>query len=149
MSILTLVAVHLPLDNGTFLSHNTLAVKRIWEALLDAYNTILEPQGLLKSKLAKMNFFWTISSIFPFSFGYPAANTASSTAATSTHLQNQNYQACVRRSSGMCYICWAAWHTSTIAAAMISSFGLSNPAADADNSATGTECVTDYVIVRP
>ena len=32
---------------------------------------------------------------------------------------------------------------------MISSFGLSNPAADADNSATGTECVTDYVIVRP
>merc|ERR1712141_467738 len=80
-------------------------------------------------------------------FGYPSANTASSTAATSTHLQNQNYQACVRRSSGMCYICWAAWHTSTIAAAMISSFGLSNPAADADNSATGTECVTDYVII--
>ena len=57
MSILTLVAVHLPLDNGTFLSLNTLAVKRIWEVLLDAYNTILEPQGLLKSKLAKMNFF--------------------------------------------------------------------------------------------
>ena len=32
---------------------------------------------------------------FHFSFGYPSANTATSTAATSTHLQNQNYQACV------------------------------------------------------
>ena len=71
MSILTLVAVHLPLDNGTFLSHNTLAVKRIWEALLDAYNTILEPQGLLKSKLTKMNFFWTILSLFPIQFWLP------------------------------------------------------------------------------
>ena len=64
MSILTLVAVHLPLDNGIFLSHNTLAVKRIWEVLLDVYNTILEPQGLSKSKLAKMNFFGPITSHF-------------------------------------------------------------------------------------
>ena len=71
VSILTLVAVHLPLDNGTFLSHNTLAVKRIWEVLPDAYNTILEPQGLLKSKLTKMNFFWTILSIFPVQFWLP------------------------------------------------------------------------------
>ena len=64
MSILTLVAVHLPLDNGTFLSLNTLVAKRIWEVLPDAYNTIQEPQGLSKSKLAKMNFIWPISSHF-------------------------------------------------------------------------------------
>ena len=92
---------------------------------------------------------------FHFSFGYPSANTATSTAATSTHLQNQNYQVCVRRSSGMCYICWAAWHTSTISAAMISSFGLSTVNGDAkgaeagDNAETGSSCLTDYIIVRP
>ena len=86
---------------------------------------------------------------FHFSFGYPSANTATSTAATSTPLQNQNYQVCVRRSSGMCYICWAAWHTSTIAAEMISSFGLSNTLADSDDAETGSACLTDYIIVRP
>merc|ERR1712029_354300 len=48
MLILTLVAVHLPLDNGTFLSLNTLVAKRIWEVLPDAYNTIQAPQGSSK-----------------------------------------------------------------------------------------------------
>jgi len=80
-------------------------------------------------------------------FGYPAANTATSTAADSTHLQNQNYQVCVRRNAGSCYICWAAWHTSTISAAMISSFGLSLSGADADNAETGSNCVSDYIII--
>ena len=64
MSILTLVAVHLPLDNGTFLSLNTLAGKRIWEVLPDAYNTIQAPQGSSKSKLVKMIIFGLISSQF-------------------------------------------------------------------------------------
>lgn len=48
MSILTLVAVHLPLDNGIFSSLNTLAAKRIWEVPPDAYNTIQAPQGSSK-----------------------------------------------------------------------------------------------------
>ena len=64
VSILTLVAVHLPLDNGTFLSLNTLVAKRIWEVLPDAYNTIQAPQGSSKSKLVKMIIFGLISSQF-------------------------------------------------------------------------------------
>ena len=62
MSILTLVAVHLPLDNGTFLSLNTLVAKRIWEVLPDAYNTIQAPLGSSKSKLVEMILCGLISS---------------------------------------------------------------------------------------
>ena len=79
MSILTLVAVHLPLDNGTFLSHNTLVVKRIWEVLPDAYNTIQAPQGSSKSKLVKVIILGLISSQFFLSV-------------LVTHLQTQPHQ---------------------------------------------------------
>ena len=77
------------------------------------------------------------------SFAYPAANTNAATADSTTHLQNQNYQVCVRRAAGMCYICWAAWHTGPPG-----SFGLSNPSADDADAATGTECIGDYITVR-
>ena len=33
-------------------------------------------------------------------FGYPSSNTASTTADSTTHLQNQNYDICIRRASG-------------------------------------------------
>ena len=80
-------------------------------------------------------------------YGYHSSNTATTTSASSTHLQNQNYQVCVRRSSGMCYICWAAWDTDGTAASF-SSFGLSlSIASDADNSNQGTQCTTDYIVI--
>ena len=82
---------------------------------------------------------------FSFSYGYPTSNTvsASGTDHSTTHLQNQNYMVCVRREKDYCYICWAAWNSITSDA----SFGVSNPAADMSHSATGTNCVTDYVTV--
>merc|ERR1712029_1140889 len=80
-------------------------------------------------------------------FGYLSSNTATTTSSSTTHLQNQNYQVCVRRSSGMCYICWAAWDTDGTAASF-TSFGLSLAIdADADNSNQGTQCTTDYIVI--
>jgi len=75
------------------------------------------------------------------SFGYLTSNSASTTGATTTHLQNQNYQICVRREKGYCYICWDSWHTGN-------SFGLSqSPTAAIAKGSTGTRCTNDYVTI--
>ena len=76
-------------------------------------------------------------------FGYLTSNSATATSATTAHLQNQNYEVCVRRYKGYCYICWATWNSITATA----SFGLSTATADAAKSAVGTECFRDYVTV--
>ena len=80
--------------------------------------------------------------LFDFSFGFLTSNTATTTGATTTHLQNQNYQACVRREKGYCYICWADWNTPG------GSFGLSvSPTAAIAKGSTGTRCSLDYISV--
>ena len=80
-------------------------------------------------------------------FGYPTTNTkatAAGTAESTTHLQNQNYQICIRRESGYCYICYAPWNSIQGG----ESFGLSiNAADDMDHSVTNTYCITDYITV--
>ena len=76
-------------------------------------------------------------------FGYPSSNSATATAATTTHLQNQNYEVCFRRASSNCYICFASWNSIQATA----SFGLSVPLTDADNSAHDSNCLTDYLMI--
>jgi len=64
------------------------------------------------------------------------------TGVTSTHLANQDYNVCVRKNVGNCFICWAA--TTTGSATASGSFGLSNggSAAIAAKSGTGAACAT-------
>ena len=78
-------------------------------------------------------------------FGYASANTAAAAqAATTTHLQNQDYNICVRRDKNYCVICWADWYYTAGAG----SFGLSlSPNAGAVKAGVGTQCSTDYITV--
>ena len=74
-------------------------------------------------------------------YAYGTSNTASSTSESTTHLQNQNYNVCVRREKGYCYICWAEWDTDD-------SFGLSlSDTAAIAKAGSGTDCTLDYVTV--
>ena len=76
-------------------------------------------------------------------FGYLTSNSATATSSSTAHLQNQNYEVCVRRAGGYCYICWASWNSIAASA----SFGLSTTTIDGIKSAVGTECFRDYVTV--
>ena len=89
--------------------------------------------------------FYELNKLFS-RFGYASANTnAAAQNAATTHLQNQNYNVCVRRAKGYCYICWADWYTSP----SVGSFGLSvSPTATAAKGSTGTRCSLDYITVR-
>merc|ERR1712066_720178 len=66
-------------------------------------------------------------------YGFPTSVTSSTTTVgtTVTHLNNQNYNICIRRASGYCYICY-----STVATT-----------APTDASASGADaaCTTDYI----
>jgi hypothetical protein len=75
-------------------------------------------------------------------FAFPTAITSSSTTitTTTTHLNNQNYNICIRRASGYCYICY-----NIVAATDPNSFGLSAPPTDANDSAIDADCTTDYL----
>lgn len=76
------------------------------------------------------------------SFAYPTTNTAGAAQSiSSTHLQNQNYQVCVRRSSSMCYICWSAWNTTP------GSFGLSVSPDITDRADNGASCTADFITI--
>lgn len=77
-------------------------------------------------------------------FGYPTTNTATTVADDTTHLSNQLYQICIRRTSGYCYICY----TPTSGIAIAASFGLSITSTDAmDDSELGSNCITDYLTI--
>jgi len=78
-------------------------------------------------------------------YGWPTTNTATATATTSVHLSNQNYQICIRRSSGYCYICYTAFNGIATSA----SFGLSNGATIAamDHSELQSNCQTDFITI--
>jgi len=75
-------------------------------------------------------------------FGFPTSVTSSTTTVgtTVTHLNNQNYNICIRRASGYCYICY-----STSATTAPQSFGLSNAPTDASAGGTDAACTTDYI----
>lgn len=81
-----------------------------------------------------------------FSFGYPSTNTATATPSTTSHLQNQNYEICIRRGKGYCYICYASWDSETTISTQ-TSFGLSIALTDAVNSAHDSNCLTDYLTI--
>ena len=82
--------------------------------------------------------------ILHYSFGYPTTNTATTVADDTTHLSNQLYQICIRRTSGYCYICY----TPTSGIAIAASFGLSITSTDAmDDSELGSNCITDYLTI--
>jgi len=122
---------------------STTTTTRSWDIFVTQYTCGQEdlggPPGCLQ--------YYTGTTGVVTTFGYLSSNSATTTSASTTHLQNQNYQVCVRRSSGMCYICWAAWDTDGTAASF-SSFGLSlSIASDADNSNQGTQCTTDYIVI--
>ena len=113
---------------------------RQWDIYVTQYTCAQEdlggPPGCLQ--------FFTGSTGLVKTFGYPTSNTNTAVqAASSTHLQNQNYNICVRREKGSCYICWAEWYT----AAAMGSFGLSLSDAAAVKSLTGSRCTTDFVTI--
>merc|ERR1712241_287038 len=84
------------------------------------------------------------------SFGFsPTATTVTSGV---THLQNQVYDICFRRGSGMCYICYTPYVSSTTATAATTdeatqqSYGLSNSAVDANaESQIASDCSSDWL----
>jgi len=72
------------------------------------------------------------------------------TRTTSVHLQNHNYNVCVRQELGKCYICWAPTATGT-ANTNRGSFGLSvasTAGATAPNGQNGDSCTTDFVVIE-
>jgi len=76
-------------------------------------------------------------------------------AISGTHLQNQNYNVCVRPLANMCVICWSPTITGLFGT-RIGSFGISpgkstnaqTAAAAGTLSGTGASCTTDYVIIQ-
>jgi len=77
-------------------------------------------------------------------FGWPSTATTVTTA--TTHLSNQNYDICIRRGSGYCYICYSPTYSTGTTAASQQSFGLSVGGIAAKASAQlDTDCTTDYL----
>eukprot|EP00095_Tigriopus_kingsejongensis_P007971 maker-scaffold135_size322082-snap-gene-2.13 protein:Tk07971 transcript:maker-scaffold135_size322082-snap-gene-2.13-mRNA-1 annotation:"hypothetical protein KGM_18655" len=81
------------------------------------------------------------------SFNFPT--TATAIPATATHLSEQNYNLCIRREAGYCSICYVPVFADTTNNAVIAQagFGLSNPAAIVAESASGSQCSSDYLII--
>jgi hypothetical protein len=82
------------------------------------------------------------------SFGFPTTATTVGTAVT--HLSNQDYDVCIRRASGYCYICYTPKIVgATASAAEVgtdqTSFGLSISGAAIATSLINTSCYTDYL----
>jgi len=77
-------------------------------------------------------------------FGMPSSGTVGS---STTHLSNQNYEICIRRTSGSCRICYWPQTTGTSGSETDQgSFGLSvSIASNAEQAATGSNCAADYI----
>merc|ERR1712038_957820 len=77
-------------------------------------------------------------------FGF--SPTATAVTSSVTHLSEQSYDICIRRASGMCYICYSPTITPGTPAVIVQvSFGLSLSGAKASNSDVGTTCIHDYL----
>merc|ERR1719361_2180266 len=64
----------------------------------------------------------------------------------SVHLQNQNYNVCVRRLADQCVICWAPSTIGTNVTPAVGSFGLSN---GGSTSAAGAAAAGSLVALEP
>merc|ERR1712142_1067895 len=84
-------------------------------------------------------------------FGIATSTAAAAFTAAQTHLSNQDYDICIRRENGYCYICYiqsVAPGTAVTVVATQNTFGVSVSNADAAaNSAQGTQCTTDYITI--
>ena len=67
---------------------------------------------------------------------------------SATHLSNQAYDICIRRNYSKCTICYSvAIQPGTPAISAQQSYGLAVSPNSAAQSAVGTECSSDYIIV--
>jgi len=114
---------------------------RQWDIYVTQYNCGQEdtagPPGCLQYMTGTSG---TVSS-----FNFNPSNTAAATDVSTTHLQNQHYEICIRRESGYCYICYTPFNSIAIAA----SFGLGVAVADdaLAKSAVGSRCIADYIVI--
>merc|ERR1719336_758133 len=78
-------------------------------------------------------------------FAFPPSDTT--VTASVTHLSDQQYDICIRRASGMCYICYSPTigTDATDAAILQVSFSLSLSDVAASKSDVGTTCTTDWL----
>merc|ERR1712038_824383 len=77
-------------------------------------------------------------------FGF--SPTATAVTSSVTHLSEQDYDICVRRASGMCYICYSPTITPGTPAVIVQvSFGVSLSDVAASKSDVGTTCIHDYL----
>lgn len=116
---------------------------RSWDIYVTQYTCgqedIAGPRGCLQ--------YFTGTSGTVKSFNFNPSNTAAAagTDASTTHLQNQHYEICIRREAGYCYNCYIPFNAINGAA----SYGLG--VATADNaiakSAQGTSCIGDYIVI--
>merc|ERR1719245_702882 len=82
------------------------------------------------------------------SFNFPDQAAAAAVAASVVHLSNQHYKACIRKPLGANRICYPPC-TSVNPANGQSSFGVSLSAnAASANSAQGTRCSGDYIMIQ-
>lgn len=76
------------------------------------------------------------------SFNFPASAPITSKA---THLSNQNYDICIRRGVGFCYICYSPTVIGTVTNANQNSFGLGLSGAAIATAIVGAGCTQDYL----
>jgi len=117
---------------------------RSWNIVVNQHDitdeeAITGPSGCLQ-------YFTTATGRFA-NYGIATSVAAAAFGGTQTHLSNQHYNACFRRVSGNCNICYV---TAAVGVAnsitMMSTFGLSlSDADDAVNSLIGTACSLDYI----
>merc|ERR1711902_287079 len=80
-------------------------------------------------------------------FGYVGANFPAAIGATVTHLQNQNYNICIRRHAAMTRICYEVAVAGTAMMADQGSFGLSTNGDAAAKSGVDATCTADYISI--
>jgi len=109
---------------------------------VDIINTIRAgPPGCLQ--------YFTGSTGYVSSFNFPSIATlgaSTTTSAATTHLNNQQYNICIRRETGMTQICYTPIGSAGTAAIAQSTFGLGLALAAASSDAvSGSQCIADYL----
>lgn len=126
---------------ASFTLSSASSTTRQWDIKVSQYkcgDTMGGPDGCLQ-------YFTGITGTLA-SFNFPTSTGV--VTSTATHLANQDYTMCIRRESSYCYICYSATNAiMTEDAENQSSFGLSNAGTDAINSASGSLCSLDYILI--
>lgn len=81
------------------------------------------------------------------SFNFPVVAAGTAIEASVVHLQNQNYKACIRKPAGKTAICYPPC-TSVDPTTGQSSYGIGPSPVAAAQSASGTDCVADYIEIQ-